>query len=105
MKDSPDDNEDYADETTYSFEFGSDLLIPKLNDNTKNPTSSNTASAGLKKNISQDIGERNGPSNSSLPSIVSPGKVKPRSRPRSNVHTVDKDIAAYKRVIWQYSDE
>ena len=71
LKDSPNDSEEYGAETTFSFDISN---IPTLKD------------------VPQKV--------SPLSEIrVAPPKPRSRSKFRSNV--VDKDIAAYKRVIWQ----
>jgi hypothetical protein len=74
LKDSTDDNEDFGSETSFSFDFGSDIQITILKDTTnQNPRLNKVPSAPAKFHFP--------------------------------IKAVDKDIAAFKRVIWQDSDQ
>lgn len=70
LKDSPMEKEEYKAFETFSFEFGSDIRIPVLRDTPPQVNPPNSAPKS------------------------------PFSKSRTAFNNVDKDIAAYKRVIW-----
>ena len=83
MKDSLGVDDDFGSETAFSFDFGSDIQIPIL----KDPTDANAK-------LREDE--------------TSPTPTKSHLRGKAMKHLVsgtDKDVAAYKRVIWEDIDE
>jgi hypothetical protein len=77
LRDSPIDSENYGVETTFSFDFRTDIHIPNLKDAVRPEPQPNVVLSA-----------------SSTP-----------SRPGTPINIVDKDIAAYKRVIWKESEK
>jgi hypothetical protein len=83
LKDSLGVDDDFGSETAFSFDFGSDIQIPIL----KDPTDANAK-------LREDE--------------TSPAPTKSHLRGKAMKHLVsgtDKDVAAYKRVIWEDINE
>lgn len=100
MKATSDEKEDFLEETMFSFDFETEKQIPPP----KNAVNIDNTTRIWEQRWSTKTDSRAfGPApESAFP--LGPKPVYPM-KPKRRRHAVDKDIAAYKRVIWQHLNE